>query len=146
MNAEVRPIRTSAEQALAALIEQASGMFPGDGDVKKLRETAAKSFLENGLPHRRVEEWKYTDLRALMRDAAPHASPPGKNEIAEAKKLDPFSGIEARRLVLVNGVFVPELSDAAALEKGLTIVPLARALTEGHKLVQRIGELKPDTY
>src|SRR6185312_7293589 len=119
MNAEVRPIRTSAEQTLAALIEQASGKLPGDSGVKNLRETAAKSFLENGLPHRRVEEWKYTDLRALMRDAAPLAPPPGKNEIGEAKKLDPFPGIEVRRLVLVNGVFVPELSDLDALEKGL---------------------------
>ncbi len=146
MNAEVRPIRTSAEQALAASIEQASGKLPGDGAVKKLRETAAKAFLESGLPHRRVEEWKYTDLRALVRDVAPLASPPGKNEIGQAKKLDPFPGIETRRLVLVNGIFVAELSDLAALEKGLSIVPLARALADGHELVQRIGELKPDTY
>lgn len=146
MNAEVRPIRTSAEQALAASIEQASGKLPGDGAVKKLRETAAKAFLESGLPHRRVEEWKYTDLRALMRDAAPLAPPPGKNEIEQAKNLDPFPGIEVRRLVLVNGGFVAELSDIKALEKGLSIVPLVRALADGDPLVQRIGGLKPDTY
>lgn len=146
MNAEVRPIRTPAEQALAASIEAVSGKLPGAGEVKKLREAAAKAFLEGGLPHRRVEEWKYTDLRALMREAAPLALPPGKGEIEQAGKLDPFSGIEARRLVLVNGAFVPELSDLTKLEKGLAIVPLAQALAEKSQLTQRIGELKPDVY
>src|SRR4029077_5219375 len=55
-------------------------------------------------------------------------------------------GIEARRIVLVNGAFVPELSDLAALEQGLTILPLARALAEGHKLTEKIGAIAPDTY
>src|SRR4029077_17900255 len=128
MNAEVKPIRTPAEQALAAAIETARAKFSGAKPLAKLREKAAASFLESGLPHRRIEEWKYTDLRALMREAAPLAPPPDAGAIKEAKKLDPFPGIDARRLVLVNGAFVPELSDLAALEPGLTILPLARAL------------------
>ena len=41
----------------------------------RLREDAFKRFDARGLPHRRVEEWKYTDLRALMRDAKPLAGP-----------------------------------------------------------------------
>jgi Fe-S cluster assembly protein SufD len=146
MNAEIRPIRTAAEQALAASIEAAQGKLPGASEVKKLREAAGRAFVESGLPHRRVEEWKYTDLRALMREAPPLAPPPDKKAIEQAKKHDPFPGVEARRLVLVNGAFVPELSDLAGLERGLTIVPLARALAESHELVTRIGELQPDTY
>ena len=31
-----------------------------------------------GLPHRRIEEWKYTDLRALMREAKPLAGGAGR--------------------------------------------------------------------
>src|SRR5690349_2938014 len=146
MNAEIRPIRTPAEQALAASIEAARDRLPGAGEIKKLREAAGRAFVESGLPHRRVEEWKYTDLRALMRDAAPLASPPDKSAIEQAKKHDPFPGVETRNLVLVNGAFVAELSDLAGLEKGLTIAPLAKALAEGNRLTQRIGELKPDTY
>ncbi|HVT56748.1 MAG TPA: Fe-S cluster assembly protein SufD [Xanthobacteraceae bacterium] len=146
MNAEIRPIRTPAEQALAASIEAVQGKLPGASEVKKLRETAGKAFVQSGLPHRRVEEWKYTDLRALMRDAAPLASPPDKHAIEQAKKHDPFPGVEARRLVLVNGAFVSELSDLANVEEGLTIAPLAKALAAGNRLVQRIGELRPDTY
>ena len=146
MNADVKPIRTPAEEALAAAIKAGRAKLPGPGSVAKLRETAATSFLESGLPHRRIEEWKYTDLRALMREAAPLAPPPDAGAIKTAKALDPFAGIEARRLVLVNGVFVPELSDLKALESGLTILPLARALAEGHKLTEKIGAIAPETY
>lgn len=146
MNAEPRPIRTSTEQALATSIEFMRGKLPGDAGVRKLREAAAISFFESGLPHRRIEEWKYTDLRTLMRDVAPLASPPDADAIREAKKLDPFPELELRRLVLVNGAFIPELSDLSLLESGLTIVSLARALTNGHKLTRRIGELKSETY
>lgn len=146
MNAEVRPIRTPAEQALIGAIEAARGKLPGDTRAKELRDAAEKSFAEGGLPHRRVEEWKYTDLRALMRDAAPLASAPDKSAIEAAKKADPFAGLDLRKLVLVNGALVPELSDLAALEPGLSIVPLGKALAEGNALVRRIGELQPKKY
>jgi Fe-S cluster assembly protein SufD len=146
MNVEVRPIRTPAEQALIGAIEAARGKLPGDARARELRDAAEKSFIESGLPHRRVEEWKYTDLRALMRDAAPLAATPDKHAIEAAKTADPFASLGLRRLVLVNGTFVPELSDLAALEEGLIIVPLAKALAEGDKLVRRIGELQPKRY
>lgn len=146
MNAEVRPIRTPAEQALIGAIEAARGKLPGDARAKELRAAAEKSFVESGLPHRRVEEWKYTDLRALMRDAVPLAAAPDKAAIEAAKKADPFAAFNLRKLVLVNGALVPELSDLADLEPGLIIVPLAKALAEGNKLVRRIGELQPQKY
>ena len=144
MNAEVKPARTPAEEALAAAIA-GRARLPGGGALTKLREQAAKSFLASGLPHRRIEEWKYTDLRALMREAAPLAPPPDANAIKEAKALDPFPGVDARRLVLVNGAFVPELSDLKA-ERGLTVLPLARALAEGDKLTENIGAIAPTIY
>jgi Fe-S cluster assembly protein SufD len=146
MNAEVRPIRTAAEQALATHFESARGGLPGGPEVARLRERAFAGFAEAGLPSRRVEEWKYTDLRTLLRDAAPLAGPPDAAAIALARKTDPLKGVELRRLVLVNGTYVPELSDVGKLEKGLTIVPLARALAEKHALVERIGALKPETF
>ncbi len=146
MNAEIRPIRTPAEQALVGAIEAVRGKLPGDARARELRETAEKSFVEDGLPHRRVEEWKYTDLRALMRDAAPLAGAPDKAAIEAAKNADPFANLGLRKLVLVNGTFVPELSDLAALEPGLMIVPLGRALADGNALVRRIGELQPQKY
>lgn len=146
MNADIRPIRTPAEQALVAANEAVRAKLPGGAAVAKLRETAATAFSESGLPHRRIEEWKYTDLRALMRDVPPLALPPDASAIKEAGKLDPFPAVEARRIVFVNGVYAAELSDLDALEKGLTIIPLAKALSEGHVLTQRIGALSPEAY
>ena len=72
-----------------------------------------------GLPHRRVEEWKYTDLRALMREAKPLAGAPDAAAKARAKDAGKLIGdMDARRIVFVDGAFVPELSDLANLSPG----------------------------
>ena len=85
MNAEVRAIKTPAELALSAAFGAARATLPGKGAVAKLREDAFERFDANGLPHRRVEEWKYTDLRALMRDFYPPAAPPDAAAKARAR-------------------------------------------------------------
>lgn len=135
MTAELRTIKTSAEQALADTFTAARGTLPGKGAVARLREDAFKRFDAKGLPHRRVEEWKYTDLRALMRDAQPLASPPDATAKARAKSAGKlFAGVDCRRIVFVDGVFVRELSDLAA-EAGLTIGSMAEALAKGDELI-----------
>ncbi|HEV7874801.1 MAG TPA: Fe-S cluster assembly protein SufD, partial [Enterovirga sp.] len=63
MNVEVRPIKTAAETALATNFAMAKRALPGAPAVAALREDAFRRFESEGLPHRRVEEWKYTDLR-----------------------------------------------------------------------------------
>jgi Fe-S cluster assembly protein SufD len=138
--AEVRTIKTAAEQALAEAYATARGKLPGKGAVASLRDDAFKRFEAVGLPHRRVEEWKYTDLRALMRDALPLASPPdaaAKVRAKEAGKL--FAGIDCRRVVFVDGIFVPEQSDLSP-EAGLTIDSLAEALGKGDPDVAGVGK------
>ena len=121
MNAEIRPIKTAAETALATNFAMAKRALPGAAAVAALREDAFRRFESDGLPHRRVEEWKYTDLRALMRDAKPLAGVPDAAAKARAKHADAaLASIEARRIVFVDGAFVPELSDLADLEAGLT--------------------------
>ena len=85
--------------------------------------------MAKGLPHRRVEEWKYTDLRALMREAKPLASAPDADDIARIDTSPSLIGdVECRRIVFVNGVFVAEASDLSALESGLRITSVAQAM------------------
>ena len=130
MNAEVRQIRTAAEQGLAEQFAHAKHALPGGGAIAALRESAFETFERQGLPHRRVEEWKYTDLRAAMREARPLATPQAaRSHAADAGQW--LAAANARRLVIVDGVFAAELSDLAGLEKGLSIEPLARALAAG---------------
>jgi Fe-S cluster assembly protein SufD len=141
MNAEIRAIKTPAEQALSAAYEGARATLPGKGGIAALRADAFKQFETRGLPHRRVEEWKYTDLRALMRDAYPLAPPPDAAAKARAKSAGKMlAGVDCRRLVFVDGVFAPELSDLAP-EAGLTIGSLAEALGKGDRQVaDRVGK------
>ncbi|HEV2627806.1 MAG TPA: Fe-S cluster assembly protein SufD [Pseudolabrys sp.] len=124
-------MKTPAEQALSAAYTSARSRLPGKGAVASLREDAFKRFEERGLPHRRVEEWKYTDLRALMRDMAPLAGAPDAAARAKAKEAGKIlAGVEMRRIVFVDGAFAPELSDLTP-EPGLTIGSLADALAKG---------------
>jgi len=136
MNAEIRPIRTTAEQGLAEAFSRVKATLPGAKAIAALREKAFSEFEARGLPHRRVEEWKYTDLRALMRDAKPLAAPPDAKAKERAKAADVLVGdIDCRRIVFVDGAFAPDLSDLAGLESGLTIRSMAEALSQGDALV-----------
>jgi Fe-S cluster assembly protein SufD len=145
MNAEVRPIKTAAETALAQSFAAVKRALPGAGTVGSLREDAFRRFETEGLPHRRVEEWKYTDLRALMRDAKPLAAVPDAAAKARAKDaLAMLDAIEARRVVFVDGALTPELSDLAGLEAGLTIRSMAQALAAGDRdLLAHLGRIVP---
>jgi len=86
--ASVTPLKTSAE---LALIAQGAGLSPD-------REPAFARFEASGLPHRRVEAYHYTDLRALLKDAP---------TLAKAGGVAPggfaFDGIDAFCVSILNG-------------------------------------------
>jgi Fe-S cluster assembly protein SufD len=145
MNVEVRPMKTAAESALAASFATAKGALPGARAVAAMREEAFHRFERHGLPSRRVEDWKYTDLRAAMRDALPLAGVPdaaAKARVAGAGAL--VAELEARRIVFVDGAFVAELSDLTDLEPGLAIGSMAAALAAGEPLITaHLGKVAP---
>ncbi len=145
MNAEVTTIKTAAETALAQAFALVRETLPGSDTVAAQRDAAFDVFAKEGLPHRRVEEWKYTDLRALMRDAKPLANPPDAAAKARAKTAGAMLGdVEARRVVFVDGAFVAELSDLANLDEGLTVRSLANALADNDPgLAAHLGKLAP---
>ena len=76
MNAEIRPTKTAAEIGLADLFAAARENLPGGRNIEMVRRGAFERFVAQGLPHSRVEAWKYTDLRRLVRDAKPLAPRP----------------------------------------------------------------------
>jgi Fe-S cluster assembly protein SufD len=88
-----------------------------------LRTAAWETFAAKGLPNRRVESWHYTDLKAALARPAPLAIARGGVEVARAH--------DSIRLVVLDGAFRPELSDLAALPRGVTVQPLREALTQG---------------
>ncbi len=107
--------------------------LPGAGAVwlDRLRGDGARRFAGLGLPTRRIEDWKYTDLRALASDAFGDAPAPGATAA-------PDGGLgETHRAVFVNGRFNAGLSDLEGLPAGVRAMSLTRALTE------RIEALRP---
>jgi Fe-S cluster assembly protein SufD len=122
MNVETPRIRTAAETGLADVFASAKARLPGGRDVAARREAAFRRFEAAGLPHRRIEAWKYTDLRTLMRDAKPLASPPGAAKPPALADLLP--GIDAHRIAIVNGAYAPAWSDGKNSDPGIALVEL----------------------
>ena len=132
----VTPLKTAAEQALSAQFAAAKAELPGALPVRKLREDAFAGFEVRGLPHRRLETWRYTDLRGLLREASPLAESATISAAVRARVAAlPAGGV---RLVLVDGVFVPELSTLEGLPEGLSIHSLADALVSGRDDLARV--------
>lgn len=71
-----------------------------------LARTAAEEALGFQLPHRRMEDWRWTDLRQLI--DKPY--PPRQHVVADKAEVERllsqslFAGIAAKRMVFVNGV------------------------------------------
>ena len=109
-----------------------SGRLPGGSAVADARAKAFAAYELVGLPHRRIEEWKYTDLRALVHNLLPLAGEPDAAALARAKAaLSQQAAEGAAKLVLVDGAFAPDLSDLAALGDGLSVKPLREVLADG---------------
>ena len=122
--------RNAAAQLLGQYTERA-GTLPGadDPQLRAWRDEAMTAFAARGLPHRRVEEWKYSDLRSVMREA--YAPADGEVSVTAAQIADALgdaASIDAAKLVLVNGRFRPDLSDLGSETEGAELETLAAAL------------------
>ncbi len=112
--------KTETGRALSDAFALARDRLPGTGKVAEARRQAFEAYERVGLPHRRIEDWKYTDLRVLMREVLPLAAAPDAAALKRAAAaLKPHAIDGARRLVLVDGVFASSLSEAGNPEKGL---------------------------
>ncbi len=124
--------KTETGRAMSDAFAIARDRLAGIGKVADHRRQAFDAYAREGLPHRRIEDWKYTDLRALMREVLPLAlapDSPALSRAGSALKLHAVAG--ARRLVLVDGVFAPKLSELGDPEKGLGIRTLREVLEAG---------------
>jgi len=100
--------------------------LPGNAGVQALRQQAAEAFSRAGLPEKRAEDWKYTDLSRLTAALGDNWwSTSGVPEATHtAASID---GLDAYRLVFVSGVFQAEQSN---LPDGVQLKPLAEFLRQ----------------
>lgn len=133
MTAEPRILRTQAEKDLLDLWRRKPERADSAA-IATLRDAAIARFDKAGLPHRRVEEYKYTDLRALLKTVPALA---GRADVEAARAAAGPAAEGEVRLVFVDGHFEPALS--GALPKGVTVESLANLLPHGHTLGDRLG-------
>lgn len=118
-------------QALISEHESLSAQLPGN-DVawlQQLRRDAAEQFNSLGLPTRRHEDWKYTDVQPIAkRDFAVVAD---VEVTLDDLKPYLFEGLDCDRMVFVNGRYQSSLSHIETLPEGAVAQSLAEVLGSG---------------
>ncbi|WP_086481007.1 Fe-S cluster assembly protein SufD [Oceanospirillum sanctuarii] len=107
------------DQWLSAVTPQIS---EGPGWLTDLRQGAVEQFAVLGLPHARLENWKYTDVKALAKRSFTLPKAADAEALANEKSL----GLNAIRLVFVDGVFSESASTLGNLPAGVQVLPLAK--------------------
>ncbi|MEO1103056.1 MAG: SufD family Fe-S cluster assembly protein, partial [Pseudomonadota bacterium] len=107
------PAPTDAERALSELFESRAAAFTA-APADEQRTEAFRRFAAAGLPHRRIEAYKYTDLRARLRTLPPAASAPSDADIDAVLAAHPPLVEGAHRIVLANGRLVAGRSSVPA--------------------------------
>jgi Fe-S cluster assembly protein SufD len=106
--------------------------LPGQehGWLRALRSDGIRHFDALGFPKPHDERWKYTRVEPLER--RPFVVADALCIGMDEDDLGPFllDGVSARRMVFVNGRFVPQLSRPGRLPPGLRISSLAAAVRE----------------
>jgi Fe-S cluster assembly protein SufD len=128
----------SASERYVAQFEafRANGASGAPPWLKEIRSAALARFTELGFPTTHQEEWRFTSVAPIADTpfalAARRAGP-------TASRVAPlFLPVEsACRLVFVNGRFVPGLSSAKGLPRGVRAGSLADALAGGTEVLER---------
>ena len=134
MDLSVHQFRSKAEQALFDLYTRSAAALPGatNPSVTALREHAIKTYGSLGLPHRRVEAWKYTDLRERIGEIGPLIATLGA--VAGEAELEAALGkeiahVSAYRVVVAEGELRVDLSDRSGIRgAGVDVGALAHML------------------
>lgn len=124
--------------------QSAGGLLPGASLpwLASLRQTALAQFDATGFPSPREEEWRYTNVAPIEKKrfkpgfaAAPAAAP-------DAALLERYRLHDVWSLVLVNGIYVPELSALDGIPAGVTITPISLALADDPGFIEsRLGSV-----
>lgn len=129
----VTVLKTPAEQQLTQAFSALSSSM--SASELALREPFAHNLLGKGLPTRRTEAFKYTDLRAKFTHFAPLADPMSLDEARSLQNV--FAEVPRSRFLFAHGVAL-ETPQIAGLS--LRDVPLEEALSSEGEFDARVHE------
>ncbi|VVC74738.1 FeS cluster assembly protein SufD [Aquicella siphonis] len=96
--------------------------------LNDFRQRHWNAFLKNGLPTRKDERWKYTDLGFLSQQHYSTARRIEPSRLTDVIHQHRLQRCESIMLVLVNGYFMSELSDLSRLPANVIACSVAEAL------------------
>ena len=137
---------SAVDDTAERLLERLAGERPGDATdwVARLRREAGERFARLGLPHQRIEDWKYTSVKPIAK--RDFARPDAASATADAGAIESLRipGIDAHRLVFINGHFAAALSDTEGAGRGVSVRSLASVLAENPEALRdRLGAAAP---
>ena len=128
----VQVMKTKAEAALSEHFADVADKLPGGAAARRARAEAIGQFAAQGLPHRRIEQWKYTDLRTLLKEAyRPQADGRASEDAIVRASRRALPGIEADVTVFVDGVLARGKADGGKLE----VSSVAAELSKGREML-----------
>lgn len=113
--------------------------------AKDIRAGGLARWKTHAFPTRKTEHWKYTSLRALERtDYARSPSAPATDGLESLVEID---GLDACRLVFVNGTYIESLSSVTQ-QDGLSVIRFSEADDdEANRLANSVSSLvDPDKH
>jgi Fe-S cluster assembly protein SufD len=105
----------------------ANRLGASNGEIKVKQEKAIKDFSEIGIPDKKLEDFKYTNVRLYLNDEFSVKRIATRLKSSDVRHL--FIGGHVS-IVMVNGRFVKELSSLKNLPKEVTVKNLFTALKE----------------
>jgi Fe-S cluster assembly protein SufD len=140
---------SAVDDTAQRLLTRLGGERPGDATawVARLRRDAAERFAAMGLPLQRIEDWKYTPVKPIAKRR--FARPDAAAATAEAGQVERLRipGIDAHRLVFINGHFAQALSDREGAGSGVRVRSLASVLAEDPASVEgQLGAAAPTDF
>ncbi len=111
------------------------------GVVNGLRDQALARIAEMGIPTTRDEEWKYTDLSSLIQHAFSFPAGLPRLEIpTEIVSSYGWPESDQTRLVFLNGIYAPELSNTTGIPAGVSFGNLGSLAPEqAQQHLQRVA-------
>lgn len=122
------------------LLKQSRAQLDNDGKqnwLEQARTQAAIQVDELPLPHRAQEAWRYTSLKGLYEQQFHTAASVTAPVLQQLDARWQVPGLDAYRLVLVNGHYSPLLSNLDGLVSGVRIESLKTVLSSDPKILAR---------
>ncbi|HLR38526.1 MAG TPA: Fe-S cluster assembly protein SufD [Chitinophagaceae bacterium] len=103
-----------------------------ESSVHERQKQSFEFFRQNGFPHKKIEDWKYTNVRKITK--LPYAWPVKKEVELDQRNFEKFPlthDVDAYKLVFVNGYLNDSLSVLPTGENAFTVTHLENVEAEG---------------